>query len=322
MKYAIVDSGLNHIYINKQVIGGVSFYINCNKIIKIENEFEDNNGHGSMVFRIINERADPEDEFYIVKVLGEDNKGNSETLYEALKWLLHIDIKYIVICIATENLQIAYKYQKVIDQLSEQGKIIFSSWINNPESIYSYPAMLDSVISVGRGKLNTLEWECDFNRNVQCVIDIDPAFVCVQNKGFQLFGGNSQATADFAAIASKRIGDVKDIKEFTKKILKHNVKKKKLINGCNKTVNDCMLKLFLKYGGDVSTDTPFWRAFPSVNELSVFLEAVCDKYKIDRRRIVFRRSMFSNLLIFSESMEQIKCNMRKEIIEKKWVEHF
>lgn len=83
-----------------------------------------------------------------------------------------------------------------------------------------------------------------------------------------------------------------------------------------------MLKLFLKYGGDVSTDTPFWRAFPSVNELSVFLEAVCDKYKIDRRRIVFRRSMFSNLLIFSESMEQIKCNMRKEIIEKKWVEHF
>lgn len=61
-------------------------------------------------------------EFYIVKVLNKNNQGNSTILYEALKWLLDIDVKYIIICISTSNNILKDKYQKIIDELTAQGK--------------------------------------------------------------------------------------------------------------------------------------------------------------------------------------------------------
>lgn len=311
MKYAIIDSGLNHIYVNKQIIGGISFQINGECTIKIENEFEDSNGHGSMVFQIIYEKCNLEDQFYIVKILGKNNRGNSEVLYEALKCLLYIDIKYIVVCVATENTQTAYKCQEIVNQLVKQGKVIFSSWINGAKCINSYPAMLDNVISVRRGILELQKLNCDFNRKVQCIVDIDPAFIWIHNKGFQAFGGNSQATAEFVAFMSKRIGDVKDTKEFMQKAMVHNetnVKLSKKCN-CNKKINECIVELVQKYVGHISIDIPLWRIFPSLSEFLLFLEDVCNMLKIDKKKVILRKSMLLSLLIFSESLEQIKSRI-------------
>lgn len=307
MKYAIIDSGLNNEYINKQVIGGISFQINRNEIVRIPDEFNDENGHGSMVFRIIYEKANPEDEFYIVKVLERDKKGNSEILYEALKWLLYIEIKYIVVCIATEKIDVVDKYQDVVNKLSAQGKVIVSSWTNNLKSTKSYPAMLNNVISVGRGKLNNQELICDFSQDVQCIIDVDQAYIWFPDKGFQVFGGNSQATADFVAIMSSKVGNVRDIKEFKRKVATYvQLRTTESFKIGKNTVDDNILKLLQKYLGNISVDTPLWKMFGSVSELSIFLEEICNRMKIDKKLIIFRRSMFTNILIFSRAIEQIR----------------
>lgn len=260
---------------------------------------------------IIYEKCNLEDQFYIVKILGKNNRGNSEVLYEALKCLLYIDIKYIVVCVATENTQTAYKCQEIVNQLVKQGKVIFSSWINGAKCINSYPAMLDNVISVRRGILELQKLNCDFNRKVQCIVDIDPAFIWIHNKGFQAFGGNSQATAEFVAFMSKRIGDVKDTKEFMQKAMVHNetnVKLSKKCN-CNKKINECIVELVQKYVGHISIDIPLWRIFPSLSEFLLFLEDVCNMLKIDKKKVILRKSMLLSLLIFSESLEQIKSRI-------------
>ncbi len=305
VKYAIVDSGLNNIYVTEQIIGGISFRIGCDGEIKMQDEFEDDNGHGTMVFQIIREKSNPEDEFYIVKVLEENNKGSSSVLYEALKWLLDIDVKYIVICIATENAGVADKYQGIVDKLVDQGKVIFSSWANNPECRYSYPAILNNVISVGRDRLVNQKIEYNFNRKVQCIIDVDPAYIWIPDRGFQVFGGNSQAAAEFVAITSKRVGNVKNVTDYMEKVIFYNERKVES-KRYGKSVNGYILELLKKNTDNISGDVPLWKIFPSIKEFSLFLESVCDKFLIDRKLVVFRRSMFSNLLIFSESIEQMK----------------
>lgn len=53
-------------------------------IVRYKNQYNDENGHGSMVYRTVTRNNV---EFYIVKVLNKNNQGNSTILYEALKWL-------------------------------------------------------------------------------------------------------------------------------------------------------------------------------------------------------------------------------------------
>lgn len=309
IKFAIIDSGLNSVFLNDHIAGGVTFQFRNNKLEILKNEFNDDNGHGSMVFKTINQKCVTGDEFYIVKVLDKNNKGNSELLYEALKWLLYVELKYIVICISTDNDCFAEKCQEVIYKLICQGKIIFSSWSNNSKVSKSYPAMLDDVISVGRGKLFTKRVECDFNNDVQCIVDIDPSYLWIPGKGFKVFGGNSQATADFAAIINEELGCVENLKDFKQKVIFHDfLKGSKSSEHSSRSINNQIVKLYEVYTGSRSNVMPFWKAFPTVNSLSIFLEEVCDIWGINVKEIIFKKSMFNNLLLFSEAMEQIRCD--------------
>ncbi|RGS67545.1 hypothetical protein DWX77_16580, partial [Blautia obeum] len=128
MRCAIVDSGVQRELSGNNIFGGITFKRSEAGIEIIENEYQDENGHGSMVYRTL---AQTDTEFYIVKVLNESNQGNSLTLCEALKWLLNIEVKLIVICISTNNLEMGQEYEKLINKLSIQGKILFASWTNN-----------------------------------------------------------------------------------------------------------------------------------------------------------------------------------------------
>lgn len=100
VRCAIVDSGVQRELSGNNIFGGITFKRSEAGIEIIENEYQDENGHGSMVYRTL---AQTDTEFYIVKVLNESNQGNSLTLCEALKWLLNIEVKLIVICISTNN---------------------------------------------------------------------------------------------------------------------------------------------------------------------------------------------------------------------------
>lgn len=114
VRCAIVDSGVQRELSGNNIFGGITFKRSEAGIEIIENEYQDENGHGSMVYRTL---AQTDTEFYIVKVLNESNQGNSLTLCEALKWLLNIEVKLIVICISTNNLEMGQEYEKLINKL-------------------------------------------------------------------------------------------------------------------------------------------------------------------------------------------------------------
>lgn len=307
IKFAIIDSGLNSVYMNNHISGGATFQFRNSKLEILKNKFNDDNGHGSMVFKTIYQKCDTGDKFYIIKVLDKNNRGSSELLFEALKWLLHIELKYIVICISTSNDYFAERCQEVIDKLICQGKIIFSSWSNNSKVSKSYPAMLDNVISVGRGKLCTKKVECDFNNDVQCIVDIDPSYIWIPDKGFKVFGGNSQATADFVTVISEKLGWVENLKDFKQKVLLVDFQKEsRLCEYSSKSINNQIMRLYEAYTGSKSTVMPFWKVFPTVSSLSSFLEEVCYIMGISVKEVVFKKSMFNNILLFSEAVEQIR----------------
>lgn len=305
MKCAIIDSGVNNLIIDNNIFGGVTFKNKDNHFEIKKDQYNDENGHGSMVYRTVT-RYDVE--FYIVKVLNKNNQGNSTILYEALKWLLDVDVKYIIICISTGNNTLKDKYQKIIDELTAQGKIIFSSWTNNYYSINSYPAALRNVISVGRNRDNLKYIECNWEKSIQCTLDMDTSYIWIPNKGFDVFGGNSQATADLLAIVFEKIGYVEDIMEMRNKLEQlqtsyHPVKA--YLDGEN-IIDSNIIGLIKSRNIDFVEIRPMWRIFDSLKEFSIFLEEICNIYEIDKAKVIFRRSMFMNLKIFSNAIIEMK----------------
>lgn len=49
-----------------------------------------------------------------------------------------------------------------------------------------------------------------------------------------------------------------------------------------------------------------WRIFDSLKEFSIFLEEICNIFEIDKDKVIFRRSMFTNLKIFSNAIIEMK----------------
>ena len=66
VRCAIVDSGVQRELSGNNIFGGITFKRSEAGIEIIENEYQDENGHGSMVYRTL---AQTDTEFYIVKVL-------------------------------------------------------------------------------------------------------------------------------------------------------------------------------------------------------------------------------------------------------------
>ena len=305
MKCAIIDSGVNNLIRDNNIFGGVTFKIIDNRLEIQENHYNDENGHGSMVYRTVTKKFV---EFYIIKILDKNNQGNSTILYEALKWLLNIDVKYIIICISTDNIVLKDKYQKVIDELADQGKIIFSSWTNNYNTINSYPAELRNVISVGRKRKNLRYIECNWENSIQCTLDMDTSYIWLPDKGFDVFGGNSQATADLLAIVFEKIRDAENIIEMQTKLeqLQDAYYPEKTYLDGNNIIDTNIIDLMKKRNIDFIEMKPMWRVFDSLKEFSIFLEQICDIFEIDKAKAIFRRSMFVNLEIFSNAIKEMK----------------
>ena len=269
---------------------------------------QDENGHGSMVYRTL---AQTDTEFYIVKVLNESNQGNSLTLCEALKWLLNIEVKLIVICISTNNLEMGQEYEKLINKLSIQGKILFASWTNNGRDTLSYPAILKNVISVGRKKMDSKFIECDWKNNIQCLINIDISYIWIPEKGFRSFGGNSQATADLVAMVCKRIGYVRDIKEMRKRIDELDYNYYRIYRDYECETDQRLLSIIEKYSKTFTAESAMWEIFPTIEELSDFLEEICTIFEINKYTVIFKRSMFVSIKKFSNTINIIKNGEKK-----------
>lgn len=130
-KIAIVDSGID-LTVHKNIIGFVDFTKN-NK--EISNDIYDSNGHGTKCVSVIS-KVNPSVEFFVVKILNDQNRCDSKSLLEALKYLLDVDVNIINMSLATNDLTYYKEYSEICNQLYSQGKIIIAALSNNRKKVY------------------------------------------------------------------------------------------------------------------------------------------------------------------------------------------
>lgn len=190
-RVAIIDSGINEFYDDKIF----------NKYSCVGGDYYDYNGHGTKCVSII-EKIAPDTEFTVIKLLNENLQCSVHYLYEALTFMLDMDIDIINLSLSTANLSQFQKIDNVCKELHRQGKILVSSKANNGE--VSYPAESKYVVGVSGNLFNTNEefWYKEI-LPIQCVGSKTPSIVKVSNDKYAFFSGNSKATACITGILSK-----------------------------------------------------------------------------------------------------------------------
>lgn len=208
----IIDSGidLSNEKLMKKVIGGVTIHGN-----KIENEFNDENGHGTAVAYMAS-KYNKDINLYIIKIFGNQAKCKISDLIKALEYTLKIDIK--TICLSLSTYLKDDKLYKVCNDLIQNGKIIISS-LSNDDAV-SFPAMYPRVIGVRNSYMENenIIW-FDKLKKVQVVVDGTPVLTPYLGGRWCLFGGNSKAAPIIASKISKYIGnnnllDFSGVEEF------------------------------------------------------------------------------------------------------------
>ncbi|HAB62391.1 MAG TPA: hypothetical protein DCE48_17145 [Lachnospiraceae bacterium] len=212
-KIALVDSRIDVNLFRENIIGDYS-------LLPMEKQ-ELCNVHGTLCCSAII-KINPLAKIYAISVLDERNRSSSQNILDAMYYLSNIDIDIINLSLSTNNLEWEKDYQKIIRKLRRQGKIIIAS-LANDHSI-SVPARLPEVLGVqGNSFRNSMEYWFNRSYEIQCVANANPAMLKSGHGGYQLFGGNSKATAVFTGIVSKIWDDSIEIESF----LEDNSKKGK-----------------------------------------------------------------------------------------------
>lgn len=188
----LLDTGIDKTAFKDCLIGGQHFFVEGDTIYCDEN-FEDDNGHGSACAYIIKSLF-PSAQFYAIKIL--DN--NAETIYPiletALEYCSSLEYPLINLSLAMLDDNVNGKFSKLCDNLRKQGKVLLSSVHNGYTE--SYPASYESVIGVrGSRFTDPIGYWYNSKNNIQCIADITPSFTNRSLDRYFVFGGNSKACA-------------------------------------------------------------------------------------------------------------------------------
>lgn len=337
MKIAIIDSGINREMFLEQIDGGISFYMDKDYNIRITDDYTDEHGHGTKVLKTL-QKENNENQYYIVKILNENNETSSQLLIEALKHLLEIDVKCILLCLATENRNYKCEMQLIADQLIEQGKIIISSLKNGIKSSDSYPASLQGVIGVRGSLLIDDLFFYSKGKKIQCTSNSETLYMRGIGPKFCSFSGNSKACAVFTRLATKEIlnseniieleikltdNQTSDFNHFLKKYA-YDLKKQDSDEEYEVTNSNENMKLeqMLRYSidkdinnkyGDNIKNIPFWLLFKSVDAISDYLNNTCILYNINPEELVLKRSDLQSLEKYCQSLLKQKNYMQENL---------
>lgn len=203
IKIALLDTGVNalHPYLKNSI--KKCYVVVCEgtscRIDLIENNNNDNNGHGTAGASVIKKEC-PNIELYSFKIL--DLKGicNLQLLETALSYIKHMDIKLINLSLAIMDRVNVHYIKKICEELKEEGKIIVSALANRQKK--SYPATLKNCIGVQGSILNTCNslWFNQFKR-IQCVVDSTPYLHCNKEGNYSMYGKcNSYSAAKLTGL--------------------------------------------------------------------------------------------------------------------------
>lgn len=232
IKVALVDTGIdiNHEYLKNNIIGGISIYENEYGEIELSNDYNDDNGHGTRCASLIKKEF-PDVQLFVIKVFDETGRSNLRVFEYAMKYILNLDVNIVNLSLSfflhNNSKDKLENIHNICEKLKEQNKIIIASEVNsNGDELIgeSYPSAWDSVIGV---KGFILEDKKDFwydkNKKVQCLIDNEPSFSCVNGNTYGLaYRSNSLSTAKLSGIVSKIMNNynIKTFKEVEDILIK------------------------------------------------------------------------------------------------------
>lgn len=202
-KIALVDSGIDAELYEDQVIRYVEYTEDPNE----EGEY-DSTGHGTLCSSAMLS-INPDIQFVVIKVLNEKNLCSDERLLKALTLLSDIDVNIINLSLSTCSGAFTEQYKKIITNLTDQGKVIVASTINgNKNSLLSE---LNGTIGIYGNLFERPQYYWYRKSNtVQCVANSVPHLYKGKHGQYELFGGNSKATAIFSGIVSLYWDQLKD----------------------------------------------------------------------------------------------------------------
>lgn len=191
-KIAIVDSGIDKDLFGEKIVEQIEF---------ITNENDSMNNHGNLccsAMLSVNENI----EIYDIKILNEYNGCSMKLLLDALEYLSYKEIDIINLSLASDFIDYKDKFLSIIKKINSSGKIMVASQFNNNQ--VSFPASLDGVIGVtGNTFIKNTSFWYNMNLDIQCVADKKPILLKTEKNSYEMFGGNSKATAVFSGLLGK-----------------------------------------------------------------------------------------------------------------------
>ncbi len=186
LKIAIIDSGLP--IVSKSEGYRIIIDENFESYLSLNNIY-DEEGHGSIVYKIIEQYMNKKDSILSLKVLNSNLKGSSLALISAIEYCITQNINIINISLGTTNDKYKEKLHRVIKKAVEKNIIIVAADSN--ENIISYPASFDEVVNVKKvsNKIiltknkNIFEINIDKNSKVLYIEELDKDY-CISGNSF------------------------------------------------------------------------------------------------------------------------------------------
>lgn len=191
-RIAIVDSGIDKDLFDKKIVEHVDF---------VGGETDTTNNHGNLCCSALLSVND-DVEIYDIRILNEYNGCSTKILLDALEYLSYKEIDIINLSLTSNLVEYRQEYEAIIKKIMSSGKIIVASKANDNK--VSLPASLKGVIGVTGNifKSNTSFWYNE-TLDIQCVADKKPELLLSKKNVYEMFGGNSKATAVFTGLVGK-----------------------------------------------------------------------------------------------------------------------
>ncbi|MBQ7924660.1 MAG: DUF1611 domain-containing protein [Lachnospiraceae bacterium] len=231
MVIAVLDSG----YSGKEkerIIGGISISEKQGNIV-IQNDFSDTCGHGTAVTDLLIDYCGRDIQFFIVQMLDQDAKCNSEVLIKTFQYIYqNVECNLIHISAGVERLDDMQGLQNTISDLTKKGIHVVAAYANNGS--VSYPAAFENVFGVdmSTNKIKKMEYEfvegsiVDFRTSSNCYrVNWDGKAMILNGSSFS----STVITAEIAKIMNGNpYSSFEKIKEQLKNKAKYVYKKQEL----------------------------------------------------------------------------------------------
>lgn len=207
IKIAIIDNGVNELYIKRSIEESIAIDENGICIGEPKNIDHQNFQHGTNCAMIL-EKYCTDCHLISIKILDENGRGAIKSIYPALEWCYKNRIRLINLSLGTVDFRDCEKLKALINEYAVKGMIIIAATANS--GFVSYPASFTNIIGVA-----TIDSPLNYFRDyMQMGIDaIVPSEHSVNICGKEIKTSlcNSYATSYMCALIANKLGNDKTL---------------------------------------------------------------------------------------------------------------